>query len=218
MEFIKRLSKPKILDTLQRANINVELYKDLSTMELKEKILSLELWKGIFVKAGLLIKSKPVEPVEPVEPTNTIEFDNPDYNELKQKIENAKTQNSNGGIKTPVIEKTQRRKRRNESDPNSFKVEGYILLMVVDTFFPFALSFVNNLFDKTIQVKANELMLTDKQMSKLEPIADQCADYLSVNISPVWGFVILTSISYTNNLITLRMNKSEIISKNEKTT
>ena len=110
------------------------------------------------------------------------------------------------GNTPPLVERKTRKSKKGESSPDSFKIEGYILLMVTDTIFPYAFSFLNNMFDKTRKIEANQLQLGEKEMSKLEPLADQAASYLSININPIAGFLIVSAMMYSNNLLYLRSN------------
>jgi len=64
------------------------------------------------------------------------------------------------------------------------------------------------MIDKKTKIKGSELMLSDAQIKKLEPLADQAADYLSINLSPVWGYAIISGFMYTSNFIQLRNTKT----------
>jgi hypothetical protein len=107
----------------------------------------------------------------------------------------------------PLFEKTRRKKKKGESSPDSFRVEGYVLLLVTDTIFPFAFAFINNALDKRVKVQADELQLADKDFAKLEPLADQAADYMSINLNPIAGFFLVAAFMYSNNLIMIRTSK-----------
>jgi hypothetical protein len=77
--------------------------------------------------------------------------------------------------------------------------------MIIDTVFPFSISWLNNMFDKRVKVPATALMLNEKQRQELEPLADQAADYLAIHINPVAGFLLVTSFLYGNNLLQARI-------------
>ena len=62
------------------------------------------------------------------------------------------------------------------------------------------------MLDKRIKISAVDLQLDDKQMAKLEPLADQAADYMAINLNPIAGFFLMSSFMYGNNLLTLRMS------------
>ena len=77
--------------------------------------------------------------------------------------------------------------------------------MIVDTVFPFALSGINNLLDKRIKIQPQQLSLNDKDFEKLEPLADQAADYMNINLNPIAGFMPMAVFIYGNNLLNVRM-------------
>lgn len=131
------------------------------------------------------------------------------FDELLGKIENADIPHSKEKVEKPLIEKTKRKRKKGESSPDSFRIEGYVLLLVTDTIFPFGLAFLNNILDKKIKVDATDLQLNEKDFNKLEPIADQAADFMAVNLNPIAGFFLVATFMYSNNLIALRMSKSE---------
>ena len=58
------------------------------------------------------------------------------------------------------------------------------------------------------QIEPTELQLDQKSFDKLEPLADQAADYLSFNINPVAGFFIASSLMYANNMIAIKMKNN----------
>jgi hypothetical protein len=126
--------------------------------------------------------------------------------DLFKKIEQAegKTETT-GGAKPPLFSTERKKRKRGESSPDNFRIEGYILLMVIDTVFPFSLSWLNNMFDKRVKIPATRLMLTEKQFKELEPLADQAADYLAIHVNPVVGFLLVSSFLYSNNLIQARI-------------
>ena len=97
-----------------------------------------------------------------------------------------------------------KRKTRKTSKPDQFRIEGYILLMVSDTIFPNVFMFINNYFDKKNKIKASDMMLTEHQEKKLEPLADQAADFIAIHINPVAGFALVSCFMYTNNFMMLK--------------
>ena len=78
-------------------------------------------------------------------------------------------------------------------------------MLVADTVFPFAFAGINNLLDKRHKIQAHKLALNDKDFAKLEPLADQAADYMAINLNPIAGFLLISTFMYGNNLLTLRM-------------
>jgi hypothetical protein len=154
------------------------------------------------------VEEAPVEetPAEvPVEEKPGEEKPADQFNELLGKIEGAEAPPKTKRERKPVIEKTTRKKKKGESSPDSFRVEGYILMLVVDTVFPFAFSTINNMLDKRIKIQSYDLALNDKDFKKLEPLADQAADYMAVNLNPIAGFFLVATFMYGNNVINLRM-------------
>ena len=124
---------------------------------------------------------------------------------MEDRIKTAETPKSKKKIQKPLIEKTRKKKRKGESSPDSFRIEGYILLLITDTVFPFALSGINNLLDKRIKIQPQQLSLNDKDFEKLEPLADQAADYMNINLNPIAGFMLMAVFIYGNNLLNVRM-------------
>lgn len=153
-----------------------------------------------------------VEEVETLEPVEIIEIETDnDIDELERQLSEARNinfeNNTIEGEEKPLITRERKKRAKKDSKPDSFKLEGYILLMLVDSIFPLAISFLNNWLSKTVKVTSEELSLTDAQLKKLEPLADQAADYLSFNVNPVAGFFLVTSLSYASNLTMLRNAK-----------
>jgi hypothetical protein len=127
------------------------------------------------------------------------------FDELSEKIKTAETPKTKRKIGKPLVEKTTRKKRKGESDPESFRIEGYVLLILVDTVFPFMLAGANNLLDKKLKIQAHQVQLNEIEFKKLEPLADQAADYMAINLNPIAGFLLVASFMYGNNLINVRM-------------
>ena len=154
----------------------------------------------------------------PIDETPIDEIIDDESEAIEQALINARDrsyiENNSVVEESEVLIKRERKKRaKKDSKPDSFRLEGYLLLMLVDTAFPFSLAFINNMMSKVIKVEATELALTDKQMQKLEPLADQAADFLTININPVTGFFITTSLMYASNLMSLRSFKSSQLPK-----
>ena len=144
---------------------------------------------------------------EPLPPAN--EFD-----ELLGKISGAKAPEPKQAFDfdgKPLIEGTKRKRKKGESSPESFRVEGYVLLLVTDTIFPFTLAFLNNIIDKKVKVELTQLQLCENDFKKLEPLADQAADYMSINLNPIAGFLLISTFMYANNLISVRMQIEKTI-------
>jgi hypothetical protein len=141
-------------------------------------------------------------------------------NELFDKIRNAKKIPIQTDIPTDpepsketIIKRTREKKVKGKSDPDSFRIEGYILLVVMDTVFPLSIAVLNNLFDKKIKMEASDLKMDSKDMKSIEPLADQCADYLTIKMNPVTGFILVSTFLYANNYILARTKKTQQIGK-----
>ena len=132
-----------------------------------------------------------------------------DFDELLGKVKAADIPKTEKKIEKPIIEKTSKRRKKGESSPDSFRMEGYILLLIVDTVYPVTLAFLNNLFDKKLKIEATDLKLEEHDFKKLEPLADQAADYMSFNINPIAGFALVSTFMYANNLLALRVTMSK---------
>lgn len=150
------------------------------------------------------------EPEDPETAPEQTETETPstdeDFEALQQRIASASAPEPQKKTRRPGVEKTTRKKKKGQSDPDSFRIEGYILLLMTDTVFPFAFAALNNMLDKRIKISAVDLQLDEKQMSKLEPLADQAADYMAINLNPIAGFFLMSTFMYGNNLLTLRMS------------
>ena len=152
---------------------------------------------------------EPEVPETPETPEGTEQpepSENPDFDELQQRISAASAPQPQKKTRRPGVEKTARKKKKGQSDPDSFRIEGYILLLITDTVFPFAFSALNNMLDKKIKIQVNQLQLDEKQMAKLEPLADQAADYMAINLNPIAGFFLMATFMYGNNLLSIRMS------------
>ena len=144
------------------------------------------------------------EPAEEKKESETKDFD-----ELLGKIKGAEAPSPKSASKEPpLFERKKRKAKKGESDPNSFRMQGYLLLLGVDTLFPAILSFANNMLDKKHKLTTAEIKLNDADFKSLEPLADQAADYMSINLNPIAGFFIMSSLLYANNIITLKMEKN----------
>ncbi len=128
------------------------------------------------------------------------------FDELLGKVRGADVPPTKEKGDKPLVEKTKRKKKKGESSPDSFRIEGYVLLLITDTIFPFALSFANNMLDKKNKLQPSDLSLNEKDFNKLEPLADQAADYMSVSLNPIAGFFLVASFMYANNLISIKMS------------
>ena len=129
-----------------------------------------------------------------------------DFDVLLGKISGAEAGQPKEKKGTPLITKEKRKRKKGESSPDTFHVEGYILLLAVDTLFPTILALVNNMVDKKHKkLTASDLALAEKDFAKLEPLADQAADYMTVHLNPIAGFFLIASFMYANNMIVIKM-------------
>ena len=138
-----------------------------------------------------------------------------EFDELLGKINGAEAGTPKEKVVKPIITKEKRKRKKGESSADSFRIEGYILLLATDTLFPTLLAWVNNMVDKKHKkLMASDLQLAQKDFDKLEPLADQAADYMSVNLNPIAGFFLVSAFMYTNNMIVIKMS-NEPIKKDE---
>jgi hypothetical protein len=137
-------------------------------------------------------------------------------NEMDEKIKSSTyTQENKKGATKPLLERKQKKISKTQSDPNSFRVGGYMLLLVTDTAFPFLFSYIHNMFEKRFSMQFDELQLEEKQMDELTMLANQAADYLSININPVAGFIIMSAFMYGQNFFILRSQKVAMLPEAE---
>jgi hypothetical protein len=89
------------------------------------------------------------------------------------------------------------------------RIEGYMLIMVTDTVFPTLLSVANNMIDKKHKVTVSDLKLSEEDMSALSPLADQAASSMSIALSPIAGYFIMSAFMYANTMINVKMGLSK---------
>ena len=76
-------------------------------------------------------------------------------------------------------------------------IDGYILLTIADTFFPFLLKMF---FKKAKRVKDSDIRLSKDQKEHLQPIADEVAVSLLSWLDPFTLFFVLTGAMYYMNM------------------
>jgi len=146
--------------------------------------------------------------------TQTDEPETDQFDELLGKISGAEAGTPKEKVVKPIITKEKRKRKKGESSADSFRIEGYILLLATDTLFPTLLAWVNNMVDKKHKkLMASDLQLSQKDFDKLEPLADQAADYMSVNLNPIAGFFLVSAFMYTNNMIVIKMSAEPLAEK-----
>jgi hypothetical protein len=130
------------------------------------------------------------------------------FDELLGKISGAEIPTNEKKREKALFESSRQRTKRGKSSPDQTRIEGYMLLLVIDTVYPSAFAFLNNMLDKKMKVQAHQLSLKPEQWKALEPLADQAADYLAININPIAAFMLMSTFMYGNNLISVRMQIS----------
>jgi len=130
------------------------------------------------------------------------------FDELLGKVKSAEIPTDTKRREKPLFESTRQKAKRGKTSPDSMQIEGYVLLLAMDTVFPTAFSFLNNMLDKKLKVQAHQLSLKPEQWKALEPLADQAAAYLAINLNPIAGFMLISTFMYGNNLIGVRMELS----------
>ena len=165
-------------------------------------------YQNLFERDEPEIKKEEPEEIKKPDPDEIDGFE-----KLTEEIENAQEikEKEEGAIKPP-IKRTRAKKKRGESDPDYFRIEGYILLVACDVVFPGIMVLLNNKILKRQKIDIEQLQLDEKEGKKLEPLANQCADYLMIHMNPIWGFTITAGILYGNHYIklTTRMNNKTI--------
>jgi hypothetical protein len=78
-----------------------------------------------------------------------------------------------------------------------FKISGYLALVVVDAMFPAGIAFFLKRKGWT-DITSDQLTLTDQQIEKLTPVADECVKQLIVN--PWVMFFVATASMYMGNI------------------
>lgn len=133
------------------------------------------------------------------------------FDEIQQQLNNATSFDEvENQTATPLLTK-EKRGRKGEKLEDKFVIEGYILLLLVDIVFPFALSMIVRIVAKK-DVQMVDIQLDDKAMKRLEPLADACAKQLSVNMSPITGFFIVSALLYAQN-VSIAIQKAKPIKK-----
>jgi hypothetical protein len=196
------MTKEEIIKKIQDAGVTVKT--SLSKDELQgilNKIETSETGTTGTVKPDPL----PDPGIDPLKDKKETPTELTEEEDLFKKIHDAQSPEEKKPIDRPLIEGKKTRRKKGESSPDSFRFQGYLLLLIVDTIFPFALSFINNLFDKKMKIQPTDLKLSQSDWKELEPLADQAADYININISPIAGFFIMSAFMYGNNLISFRM-------------
>lgn len=98
-------------------------------------------------------------------------------------------------------QQTEQTQQQNEPEAsttglNTSWVTGYILLLVLDVAIPNLLAFL--IFRKK-KIDITKIQLTPKQLRELEPIADQAAKYLNLQINPLLVLIASMGAMYMNN-------------------
>ena len=76
-------------------------------------------------------------------------------------------------------------------------IDGYMLLVIADTFFPFLLK---TFFKKSKRLKDSDIRLSKEQKEHLSPIADEVAQSLLSWLDPFTLFFVLTGAMYYMNM------------------
>jgi hypothetical protein len=195
-----RSEKSVLQGLFDQLNIETHEHNEPLTLEPDQKLPTNGRESSTKATANGNVNEPEVTP-EPEVKTGTDDFD-----ELLGKVKGASAGQPKEKSNQPLITKEKRKRKRGESSPDSFRIEGYILLLATDTVFPTLLAFINNLIDKKHKkISADELRLAEKDFNKLEPLADQAADYMTIHLNPVAGFFLISAFMYTNNIIAIKM-------------
>lgn len=85
-------------------------------------------------------------------------------------------------------------------------IDGYMLITLMDTFFPFILKLA---FKKAKKLKDKDIQLSKDQREHLEPIADEIAQQLLSFLDPVSLFFIMAGAMYFQNTTEALSNVKE---------
>jgi len=89
--------------------------------------------------------------------------------------------------------------------PKISLVRGYMILLVLDFVFPMGITFLlrRNNNPKFKNLKPNDIKLSDDEFDDLEPVADEVAKDIQLNLSPMTQLFLGMSIIYGGKVLTL---------------
>ena len=89
------------------------------------------------------------------------------------------------------------------SAPRVSLVRGYMLLLVLDFVLPSAITIAMRKFGgaKWAQLKSKDIRLSDSEFNDLEPIADEVAKDIQLNISPMTQLLLGMAVIYSSKLM-----------------
>lgn len=138
----------------------------------------------------------------------------PEEDQFKQledavKASSEKSESKSEKPKEKIIEiKKKRQPRKTKSKDPEFRLEGYVILMIIDTIFPTAIVMINNMVNKKFKIESDEIGLSEDQYKKLEPLADNAADFISVKLNPVVGLFLMSTFMYGSNYMFIHSQKA----------
>lgn len=102
-----------------------------------------------------------------------------------------------------------RQKKKDVVEP--FRIEGYLIMLVLDMSFPFALCYIANMFEKNDKKKisSGQISLTEDQKNTLAPLADKVAESMTFNMNPLTAFFLVSSLSYGMNIFMLKQSQND---------
>ena len=88
---------------------------------------------------------------------------------------------------------------QNRENSNSFKIKGYMVLMLVDMVAPLLISFIFKKFLKT-ELESSEIKLSEQQIKDNTEIADQVAEEIGIAyMNPITALALSLSLGYATN-------------------
>jgi len=120
--------------------------------------------------------------IKPENPSDIFEQIRKEVNDNERNLANSET----GNLPTSPI---------HEAAKNV--IDGYMLLVIADTFFPFVLK---TFFKKSKRLKDSDIRLNKDQKEHLTPIADEVAQSLLSWLDPFTLFFVLTGAMYYMNM------------------
>ena len=81
-------------------------------------------------------------------------------------------------------------------------INGYLLLVMCDAFFPLIIKIVIGIFYPALKkIPTHKIKLTKEQKESLEPIADRAAAHMFENANPISMFIFAMGSCYLSNAI-----------------
>jgi hypothetical protein len=107
-----------------------------------------------------------------------------------------------GTNQQPQEKNKPKRKRKSKFDQKTI-VSGYMMLMIIDLVFPNVVVLLYKKLKGDTNITASDMQLTLDQKEELQPLADEAAKTLNVEVNPMYLFLISLGTYYTANFFAL---------------